>query len=179
MAYALLAASPRHSPHDQLTTSRKSRFKVPSRPRIVPTLDAEPSLQDLRCAVGASEFSIAPADRAAHSPRFPSLAAFERRPGGRCPCGDLCDRGRHPKPVTFTALTTTSATRQLTLRFRKELLPCQRLPGRAKTGPEHMDKKGWRKLAFFDPRASSDDSTWRPSALAVLRLVTSSLRVGA
>jgi hypothetical protein len=47
-------------------------------------LDTEPCLHDLRCAVGASQISIAPADRAAQLPRFPSLAAFERRPGGRC-----------------------------------------------------------------------------------------------
>jgi hypothetical protein len=148
MAYALLAASPRHSPHDQLTTSRKSRFKVPSRPRIVPTLDAEPSLQDLRCAVGASEFSIAPADRAAHSPRFPSLAAFERRPGGRCPCGDLCDRGRHPKPVTTTALSMRSKQRRGTHSISPSACA--------------MRRRG----------------TVSPSALAVLRLITSSNLVG-
>src|SRR5512138_2028177 len=44
----------------------KLRFKVPSRPGITPTLDAEPSLQDPPCALGASEFSIAPTGRAAH-----------------------------------------------------------------------------------------------------------------
>src|SRR5262249_46472782 len=35
-------------------------------------------------------------------PRFPSLAAFERRPGGLGACRELTERGRHPKPVTLT-----------------------------------------------------------------------------
>ena len=44
------------------------------------------TLQDLRCTVGASEIPIAPLDRGAHLPRFPSLAAFVRRPGSHRAC---------------------------------------------------------------------------------------------
>src|SRR5262252_4780620 len=36
--------------------------------------------------------------RGAQLPRFPSLAAFERRPTGLGACGELTERGRHPKP---------------------------------------------------------------------------------
>src|SRR5262249_50451686 len=53
-------------------------LKAPTRRCLVPALSTAVCRPDPRCTVAASQISIAPADRAAQIPRFPSLAAFER-----------------------------------------------------------------------------------------------------
>src|SRR5262245_44680007 len=66
-------------------------LKAPTRRCLAPALSTAVSRPDPRCTVAASQISIAPPDRGAHSPRFPSLAAFERRPGRLRACGELHD----------------------------------------------------------------------------------------
>jgi hypothetical protein len=77
------------------------------------------------------------------------IAAFERRPGGRRACGELCDRGRHPKPVTLPDLSA-----------------CSKFVSRG------------RYSITSSARASKSGGTVRFSAFAVLRLITNSNLVG-
>jgi hypothetical protein len=83
--------------------------EIPKRPQIPPQQSAlAPGLRDLRCAGRASQTPIAPADRGAPIPRFPSLAAFERRPSGLGACGKLSERAGIPKPVTLSDVSSRS-----------------------------------------------------------------------
>ena len=64
-----------------------------------------------RCTVRASQIPIAPADTCAPTPRFRSLAAFERRPTGRRACCTLSERAgiRNPSQQrTFSHMVATA-----------------------------------------------------------------------
>jgi hypothetical protein len=107
MTHALFVALASHPPCNRPGISSKSALNAPSLRLSAPTIGTHTSLQDLRRTVGASEIPIAPADRGAHLTRFPSLAAFERRPTGHGTCCQLGEWGRHPKPVTATDIRAT------------------------------------------------------------------------
>jgi hypothetical protein len=100
MTHALFLALASHPPCNRPTISSKSALNAPSLRPSATTIGTHTSLQDLRCTVGASEIPIAPVAKGAHLTRFPSLAAFERRPTGHGTCCELGEWGRHPKPVT-------------------------------------------------------------------------------
>jgi len=91
MTHALFVPRARDLPRNRPAISSKSDLNAPSLRPFAPTIATHASLQDLRCTVGASEIPIAPPDRGAHLPRFPSLAAFVRRPGSHRACCQLSD----------------------------------------------------------------------------------------
>jgi hypothetical protein len=105
MTHALFLALASHPPCNRPTISSKSALNAPSLRPSATTIGTHTSLQDLRCTVGASEIPIAPVAKGAHLTRFPSLAAFERRPTGHGTCCELGEWGRHPKPVTEAVLS--------------------------------------------------------------------------
>ena len=113
MTHALFVALASHPQCNRPGISSKSALNAPSLRLSAPTIGTHTSLQDLRRTVGASEIPIAPADRGAHLTRFPSLAAFERRPTGHGTCCQLGEWGRHPKPVTAPDSCTAAFCVQL------------------------------------------------------------------
>src|SRR5262249_36324967 len=91
MTHALLVPRASDLPRNRPAISSKSDLKPPSLRPFATNIATPAFLQDLRCIVGASQIPIAPPDRGAHLPRFPSLAAFVRRPGSHRACCQLSD----------------------------------------------------------------------------------------
>jgi hypothetical protein len=111
MPHAPFLALARNLPRDRPAISSKSDLNAPWLRPFAPTIATHASLQDLRCTVGASEIPIAPPDRGAHLPRFPSLAAFVRRPGSHRACCQLSDGAGIRNPSHKRSLAAAIAPR--------------------------------------------------------------------
>src|SRR5262249_17446554 len=78
-------------------------LKAPTRRCLAPALSTAVSRPDPRCTLAASQIGVPT------RPRFPSLAAFERRPGRLRACGELHDGAgiRNPsQEQTFRVMLT-------------------------------------------------------------------------
>src|SRR5262245_47023985 len=162
MTHALFVPRACDLPRNRPAISSKSDLNAPSLRPFAPTIATHASLQDLRCTVEASEIPIAPPDRRAHLPRFPSLAAFVRRPGSHRACCQLSDGAgiRNPSQVRKSRLALQphlkcpKADRAVDTHDDSEW-PCGKVAGPIRGAGRQTDTGGsstlsWLSISFDD-----------------------------
>src|SRR5262245_43491457 len=101
-------------------------LKAPTRRCLAPALSTAVSRPDPRCTVAASQISIAPPDRGAHSPAVSFPAAFERRPGRLRACGELYDGAGIRNPSHYRKYTQAPRRGQFARTNRQLVARCPR-----------------------------------------------------